>query len=401
MKVNLYAIIILLIASNKSFAQDSIFVKRISTIDGSPINSLIIKEECKDLTSSDDLKSYLKSIKDITSPATLNYYIANIKKSKTACALNIPINDGIQRVIAINEEYYSSKGSQQYQKAMFIWIIGHEFTHHLRADYYYGKEKDELVNLSSELLCDENAGYFVGKLTKDVNLSSLQSILASVLRNNENSIYHPAVKYRILAAQAGWLRAKSETIPVNQKVCVLNDTILKTINERTGKRCIYQIKGTNKYGVARIEYDNDRLFMGSIIKGIGLEGEGATWTFKSDNIQSIYIGAYKNDLENGFGTLIWKMVSQGGNGVAANSTMANLNCEYQGEKYHGFFLNGKKSGYGTYYWPNGEIFIGEYNKNYRNGHGILYNTRMIIQEGYWNDDKYMGSNCEQNENTTY
>lgn len=57
-----------------------------------------------------------------------------------------------------------------------------------------------------------------------------------------------------------------------------------------------------------------------------------------------------------------------------------------GDVYMGEFYNGKRHGYGIYYWTNGDIWYGRYEGGYRNGYGMLINPDHRIFYGKWLGD---------------
>ena len=57
-----------------------------------------------------------------------------------------------------------------------------------------------------------------------------------------------------------------------------------------------------------------------------------------------------------------------------------------GDVYIGEFYNGKRHGYGVYYWTNGDIWYGKYEGGYRNGYGMLINADHRIFYGKWLGD---------------
>src|SRR5688500_9816761 len=175
----------------------------VCSIDDKPVPPRIIAAQAVDLTSNNVLRDYLREIKSKLLLNHAPFFLKNIQERKTACALNLKNGNVIERVIALNEAYYSLLvPNTRLSKATFVWIIGHEITHHINSDHFYLSEKDALKNISKEVLCDENAGYLVGALTSDVSLNDVATILNSILRNNDTSMYYPPLKYRIHAAQA-------------------------------------------------------------------------------------------------------------------------------------------------------------------------------------------------------
>ena len=57
-----------------------------------------------------------------------------------------------------------------------------------------------------------------------------------------------------------------------------------------------------------------------------------------------------------------------------------------GDVYIGEFYDGKRHGYGIYYWANGDIWYGRYDSGYRNGYGMLVTTDHHVLYGKWLGD---------------
>lgn len=59
-----------------------------------------------------------------------------------------------------------------------------------------------------------------------------------------------------------------------------------------------------------------------------------------------------------------------------------------GDCYYGETLNGRRHGYGLYYWTNGDFWYGKYVNGYRQGFGALFKVDRRISYGKWiADDK--------------
>ena len=59
-----------------------------------------------------------------------------------------------------------------------------------------------------------------------------------------------------------------------------------------------------------------------------------------------------------------------------------------GKKYFGEFVNDKYSGYGQYTYPDGSKYIGEFKDNKKNGQGKYTNPDGTVQEGIWKNDQF-------------
>jgi hypothetical protein len=91
-----------------------------------------------------------------------------------------------------------------------------------------------------------------------------------------------------------------------------------------------------------------------------------------------YFGAYLNGEKSGEGTF-------------------NYN---DGSNYKGNWDKNVKSGYGEFYWPDGKVFKGEWLNNKRHGKGMLFIGKSYLYKGTWVNDLMQGefevSDYEQN-----
>ena len=106
------------------------------------------------------------------------------------------------------------------------------------------------------------------------------------------------------------------------------------------------------------------IFNNSGISGIGSED--------SEEGGYIYLGEFKNNKKEGYGSIIWK----DGNKYKGEFKNNQLNgygiIEYPGEKYYqGEIKNGRINGFGEFFWKNGKRYIGNYKNDKRNGFGIF------------------------------
>ena len=109
----------------------------VCSIDGITIGIDEIKNNFK-LNSNDVLFQYLDQINNLFEQPYARYTLLNIKKLKLAAAHIQLIDNDYARVISINRDYYESKlNNPVHKKALFIWIIAHELTHHINGDLHY------------------------------------------------------------------------------------------------------------------------------------------------------------------------------------------------------------------------------------------------------------------------
>lgn len=57
-----------------------------------------------------------------------------------------------------------------------------------------------------------------------------------------------------------------------------------------------------------------------------------------------------------------------------------------GDAYYGEMFNGRRHGYGVYYWSNGDFWYGKYENGYRQGYGVLFKTDHRMFFGKWIGD---------------
>lgn len=57
-----------------------------------------------------------------------------------------------------------------------------------------------------------------------------------------------------------------------------------------------------------------------------------------------------------------------------------------GDEYRGELLNGRRHGYGIYFWANGDRWYGRYENGYRQGCGVLIKADRRLFSGKWVGD---------------
>ena len=61
-----------------------------------------------------------------------------------------------------------------------------------------------------------------------------------------------------------------------------------------------------------------------------------------------------------------------------------MSLTYQnGDRYVGEIVNGKRDGYGIYYYAEGNYYYGQYKDNRRRGYGALFRTDNSISLQFW------------------
>ncbi len=340
-----------------------------------------------------ELHTYLEDIKKIFNQPFARYNLRKITTSEIAAAHLQRIDQNpAARVITINDEYYTSKTNTNIEKkAILIWVMAHEVQHHTNGDLHYD-QKIVADNLKKEFLADERAGYAVSKLT-DAKISFFPEILPKILYPNEDSDTHPPRKYRILAAQAGWIRAKLE----DTNEVTIDGTIYKKEVQTKGHTFWGQFSDNKFNGIGFTKYDSQSLYFGEkkndLKDGIGCyifnNGENNQLTaisygdWKDDDQTghavdhlisgTKYVGSYKSSKRNGHGSITWE----------------------SGNKYVGEWIDDDMTGYGIKYYTNGSIYRGFWKNDEKHGDGVLYKGKEIIKVGCWEEGVYKGQNCDK------
>ncbi|ANS03892.1 serine protease [uncultured Mediterranean phage uvDeep-CGR2-AD3-C191] len=103
----------------------------------------------------------------------------------------------------------------------------------------------------------------------------------------------------------------------------------------------------------------------------------------------LLLGGCATHPQNGYGTYTWpngdKYVGEFRNGKKHGQGTATY---ADGDKYVGEYRNDKRTGQGTYTWPNGNKYVGEFRNGQRHGQGINTKASGLVQEGLWKDNKF-------------
>ena len=61
-------------------------------------------------------------------------------------------------------------------------------------------------------------------------------------------------------------------------------------------------------------------------------------------------------------------------------------------KYKGNFLDDEYNGEGTFYYPNGDYYVGQFIRGKKNGYGYIMRNNIKIKEGYFINDEFIDNN---------
>ena len=109
-----------------------------------------------------------------------------------------------------------------------------------------------------------------------------------------------------------------------------------------------------------------------------------------------YKGEYKDGKRHGYGTYIWKDGELKGtkyvgyfkdNKMHGKGTLTSPD----GHSFVGEFQNDKRHGLGTLNFPNGDKYVGEFKNNQSNGEGTYYYSNGAKLEGIWKNGIYLNA----------
>ena len=104
-----------------------------------------------------------------------------------------------------------------------------------------------------------------------------------------------------------------------------------------------------------------------------------------------YDGYFVNGKRTGYGTYTWANGNQYvGNFIDSRINGRGTYSGKNGDKYIGEYKDGKRHGNGTYIWNGGDIFTGEFREDEMLSGVYTYSDGRVIK-GNWKDGKYAGS----------
>lgn len=140
----------------------------------------------------------------------------------------------------------------------------------------------------------------------------------------------------------------------------------------------YQGEWQHRYphGKGTKVYEDGFKYTGKWLKGKPVDDDGnflveyvVVKKEETEDINDIQSGCLAGDCQNGQGTFAYP----------------------DGSKYDGQFQEGKLKGLGTWYFTNGDKYVGAFDNNFPNGKGVLYAADGATTSGLWQDGEYVGT----------
>lgn len=329
-------------------------------------------DENYDLAEKDMLNEILADIVSEYGHGNESYMIRGIAQAGFAVAHKQNVNDSRQQMITIDKAHYASFFTRQdSQRAMFMFIIAHEFDHH------YQKDLDDLsfirfVRYRNELLSDFFAGQVIARLTH-FGSDFFEIVLRRILHQSEPTDFHPAVEYRISIAKAGWMYEKTKQ--AQRKIKSSNQKIEKLSSHNT------------YFTVYKEKYDNGpAIVMGELARKRNRKVNGHGIIVFADG--SRYIGEMSQGEAAGIGLYFNIGVD------ASTKILAHKKKRYK-VIYMGDMLNDLPHGEGYSLEANGTEYTGFFQAGKYHGKGKLYDrVQKYSYEGSWREGKKHGQGKE-------
>jgi hypothetical protein len=124
-----------------------------------------------------------------------------------------------------------------------------------------------------------------------------------------------------------------------------------------------------------------------------LHGEGSLKVCDAygNILRNYFTGSFWYGKRSGYGSLFYTNGNIAQIGYYSNDMLnGKSTVNYpNGDKYIGIFENNLRSGYGEYFFNNGAVFKGNYSADKRNGYGKEVSYNGVTFEGYFENDKFI------------
>jgi hypothetical protein len=259
-----------------------------------------------------------------------------------------------------------------------ISIVAHEIGHHLQGHTIDGMGSRP----EKELEADRFSGFVLHQLGASLH-ESLIAIRA--LSSVENTDSHPGRGIRVEAISRGWNEAE-RMYPLFSKGAGSPNATASAPASR-GAEPVYR-PSTRPAPASRaetIETDITLRVPKGCVSGNCYEGPGI---LIREN-QERYEGDFRYGKKDGLGVQFYPGGMVRYKGEFKEDMRAGQGTYYftNGDKYVGYFVGNVPQGKGTYYYNDGERFVGNFRKGVREGYGVLYRANGRRESGYYQDDK--------------
>ena len=153
-----------------------------------------------------------------------------------------------------------------------------------------------------------------------------------------------------------------------------------TLIYKTGETYTGDFENDRFHGKGVFVYANGDRYEGQFAGG-KKSGKGVyTWLSSDKKTAATYEGSFENDLRSGYGVYTEASGSvYKGNYVNdlredENAIVEIVTGSGAVDRYFGGYKKDKRSGYGCYFYANGDVYVGQFENNNLNGKGTIYRT---------------------------
>ena len=253
---------------------------------------------------------------------------------------------------------------------------------------------------SSHYLGDKKQGFFHGKgefkwednvtFTGDFKLSKIKGKGKYIFKDSSeyegeviHSFRHGYGIYRGLGGKVytgDWVKGKRD----GSGVQIYSETPLIKYdgNWKSDQKSGYGTMIYSSGNIYRGYWNNDKR------NGYGI----MQWT--DQNLNQYYIGTFKDNIITGYGEIQYRIPNNIYTDIKANILSIGINM------YRGRLIDGKRNGYGTFFYSNGSSYTGIWRDNKKHGPGLFIEANGVIRLVYYEEDKLIDLTHLTDLNTT-
>lgn len=105
------------------------------------------------------------------------------------------------------------------------------------------------------------------------------------------------------------------------------------------------------------------------------------------NANEKYTGMWLNNLQDGEGIYTWRRSKSTDITGSLTSSLSSSPSSPQ-DLYHGQWKQGKRNGYGEFYYSDGSVYRGEWRNDLKDGTGEMVYATGRVERGTWSADKF-------------
>ena len=242
----------------------------------------------------------------------------------------------------------------------------------LSSSHYIGDKKQGFFHGEGEFKWEDNVSF-----TGDFKLSKIKGKGKYVFKDNSeyegdviHSFRHGYGIYRGLEGKVytgDWVKGKrgGSGVQIYSEIPLIKYDGNWKSDQKSGYGTMIYSSGN----IYRGYWNNDKR------NGYGI----MQWT--DQNLNQYYIGTFKDNIITGYGEIQYRIPNNIYADIKANILNIGINM------YRGRLIDGKRNGYGTFFYSNGSSYTGIWRDNKKHGPGLFIESNGVIRLVYYDDDK--------------